>query len=127
MKKPEEKIKVMLASRPKMLSQVIRSMIDHQPDMQVIGEVIDPIELLNAAGAMPVDVVIITPLKVDEQPRLCSHLLNEFPRLKILILSVDGRAGFLYQSNEPKLQIDDPSEDSILNALRTSLLKACEQ
>ncbi len=109
-----------------MLSQVIRSMIDHQPDMEVVGEVIDPIELLNAVRAMPVDVVIITPLKVDEQPRICSHLLDVFPLLKIIILSVDGRAGFLYQANLPKLQIDDPSEDSILDALRTSLLKHCE-
>jgi DNA-binding NarL/FixJ family response regulator len=118
-----QKIKVMLASRPKMLSQIISSMINRQSDMQVVGEVIDPIELLNAARAVSVDVVIITPLKIEEQPRICSHLLEEFPLLKIIILSIDGKSGFLYQTGEPKLQIDDPSEHSILDALRTSTLK----
>lgn len=42
------KTKVLLASRPKMLSEVIRYLIQHQPDMIVIGEVVEPIELLLA-------------------------------------------------------------------------------
>ena len=33
-------IKVLLSSRPKLLSEVIRNMIEHQADMQVVGEVL---------------------------------------------------------------------------------------
>ena len=112
----------MLANRPKLLSEVIRSMIEHQPDMEVVGEVLDPIELLIAVNAMPVDVVIITPSKANGVPRICSQLLGECPLLKILTLSAEGEAAFLYQSDIPKMRIDEPSEQSILSAIRESML-----
>jgi NarL family two-component system response regulator LiaR len=121
MKRCNAKIKVMLASRPKMLSEVIRNMVEHQPDMEVVGEVLDPIELLLAAKAMPVDVVIITPLKANGNPRICSQLLGDHPLLKIMTLSAEGEAAFLYQSGSPKMCIDEPSEQSILSAIRESM------
>ena len=104
-----------------MLSEVIRSMIGRQEDMEVVGEVLDPIELLIAARVMPVDVVIITPLKVDGEPRICSHLLAKHPLLKIIILSPDGETAFLYRSDLPKIRIDEPSEQEICSAIRKSM------
>ena len=104
-----------------MLSEVIRSMVEHQPDMEVVGEVLDPIELLIAARAMPVDVVIITPLKANGNPRLCCQLLGEHPSLKIMTLSANGEAAFFYQSGTPKICIAEPSEQSVLSAIREAL------
>lgn len=111
----------MLASRPKMLSEVIKSMVNHQPDMEVVGEVLDPIELLAAIKLMSVDVVIITPLETAGEPRICSHLLQEHPLLKIIVLSAESEVGFLYQSHAPTIQIDEPSEDAVFNAIRNSM------
>jgi len=45
------KIKVLLASRPKLLSEVIRYLVASQADMEVMGEVLNPIELLLAVKA----------------------------------------------------------------------------
>jgi two-component system response regulator DevR len=115
------KIRIILASRPKILSDVIRSMIEHQPDMEVVGEVLDPIELLSTTRLVPADVVIITPLKVNGNPRICNHLLEEHPSLKIMIFSANGEAGLLVQMGVPTIRIDDPSEQAILSALRTVL------
>jgi DNA-binding NarL/FixJ family response regulator len=115
------KIKVLLASRPKMLSEVISNMIAHQPDMEVVGEVLDPIELLLAVRATKVDVVIVTPLDSEGEPRICIHLLAEHPQLKIVALSAKGEAAFLYESGSHKRRIDEPSEQSILGAIRESL------
>ena len=69
------KINVMFSSRPKLLSEVIRNLIEHQPDMQVVGEVVDPIELIFALRETSVDVVIITPLKAIDCRFLDCHLL----------------------------------------------------
>ena len=113
-----KKIKVMLSSRPKMLSDVIRNIIKRQPDMILVGEVIDPIKLLFASRETAVDVVIVTPLKTDGVPRICSHLLAEHPHLKILTLSETGKSGFLYQSDCEKRYINNPSEQSILCVIR---------
>jgi DNA-binding NarL/FixJ family response regulator len=87
----------------------------------VVGEVLDPIELLLTAKARPVDVVIVTPLDSEGEPRICSHLLEEHPQLKIVTLSAKGEAAFLYESDSRKKRIDEPSEQSILGALREAM------
>ena len=114
-------IKVLLASRPKMLSDVIKNLIDYQPDMVVVGEVIDPIELLLATRETMADVIIVTPLKSNGEPKICRHLLLEHPQLRIVTLSANGETAFLYESNSDKKRIDEPSGQSILSAIRKSL------
>ncbi len=111
-------IRVMMASRPKMISDVIRNIIDRQPDMKMVGDVIDPIKLLFATRQTSVDVVIVTPLKADGEPKICSHLLAEHPQLKILVLIAEGKTAFLYESDSRKRKIDEPSGDMIVNIIR---------
>ena len=103
-----------------MLSDVIRNIIARQPDMEVIGEVLDPIELLLTVKARPVDVVIVTPLEAEGEPPICRHLLAQQPLLRIMTLQAMGEAAFLYESGTPKKRLDEPSEQSILNAIRES-------
>ena len=117
-----QKIKIMLASRPKIISDVIRNIIEHQPDMIMVGEVIDPIRLLYTIRETSVDVVILTPIKANGQPKICSHLLAEHPSLIIVALSAEGEAAYLYKLDVPRLRIDNPSGQSILVAIREALL-----
>lgn len=119
MTKPlNSKIKIMLSSRPKMLSEVIKRIVEHQPDMEVVGEVINPIDLLSAVRSVPVDVVIITPVNAAEDPKICKHLLNEYPRLRVITLSSHGEVASIFQSAKPRIRLDDPSEQVILQAIR---------
>ncbi len=104
-----------------MLSDVIRNMIGRQPDMEVVGEVLDPIELLMAVKATPVDVVIVMPLDSEGEPKICSHLLREHAHLKIVTVSAKGEAASLYESDSRRRRIDEPSEPSILGAIRESI------
>ncbi len=113
-------IKVLLSSRPKLLSEVIRNLIAHHADMEVVGEVVDPIELLHTGRATSVDAVIVTPLESNGEPKLCRHLLAEYPLLKVVTLSARGEAAYLYQSDVPRLRIE-PTELSILDAIREAL------
>ena len=115
------KTRILLSSRPKLLSEVIRDLIEHQPDMEVVGEVIDPIQLLRAAGETAVDVVIVTPIEANGEPRICLHLLATFPPLKVVTLSAKGETAYLYQSALPRLRIDEPSGRSIFGAIREAL------
>ena len=116
-----QKIKVMLASRPKILSDIIRNIIERQDDMTVIGDVIDPIKLLFAVKEIAVDVVIITPIKANGEPKICTHLLAEHPHLILLTLSAEGEAAYLYQTELPKLRIEDPSGPLVIVAIREAL------
>jgi len=116
------KIKVLLASRPKMLSEVIRHMVERQPDMEVMGEVLDPIELLLAVKATSAEVIIVTPLEANGEPHICIQLLAKYPWLKIVTQSARGEAVFLHQSGSPKKRIDEPSEQLLLGAIRDLVL-----
>jgi hypothetical protein len=117
-------IRVLLSSRPKLLSEVIRNLIEHQPDMQVVGEVLDPLQILRAIRQILVDVVIITPLRANGEPKICHMLLAEQPLLKIVTQSSEGDAAYLYQSGRQKKHIEEPSGQSILDVIRAAVLPA---
>ncbi len=112
------KIKVLLAIRPRMLSEVVRHTVERQPDMAVVCELIDPIGLLLALRATEAEVVIITPGDLDREPGLGSSLLAAYRHLKILALSATDDTAFLYESGSPKRRIDDMGEESLLDAIR---------
>jgi DNA-binding NarL/FixJ family response regulator len=115
-------IKVMLASRPKILSDVIRNIIELQPDMIIVGDVIDPIKLIYIIKDTVVDVVIVTPLQANGEPLICQHLLAEYPMLKIVTQSVKGEAAYLYQKGMQKKRLEDPSAQAILQAIREAFV-----
>jgi len=115
------KIKVLLASRPKLLSEVIRYMVARQPDMEVVSEVLDPIELLLAVKATAADVVIVTPLPANGEPHICSQLLAAHPQIKIVTQSAKGEAAYLYRSGAHKQRIDEPSEQSMFGTIREAM------
>jgi len=113
-------INVMFSSRPKLLSEIIRNLIENQPDMKVVGEVIDPIELLFALRVTPADVVIITPVKTNGDPRICGQLLKEHPQLIILMLTDKSEAAYIFQSGQSRKRIERPSHQLILDSIRKS-------
>jgi DNA-binding NarL/FixJ family response regulator len=112
-----KKIKALLPSRPKFLSEVIRNMIAHQPDRIMVGDVIDPIKLLHASRRTSVDMVIVTSLKAAGMPNICSRLLAEHPRMKIVMLSLKGEAAHLYHSGAGKQRSKEPSGQLIFGTI----------
>lgn len=116
-----KKIRVLLASRPRMMREVVRKTIEHQEDMKVVGEVLEPLELLVAVRDMEADAVILD-LEEYEEPALCSHLLAEYPNLTILSLAPDGKTAFV---RPRRREIVEPSEANILTALRHAIRSPC--
>jgi len=112
------KITVLLAIRPRMLSEVVRHIVERQPDMAVVGELMDPIGLLLALRATEAEVVITTPGDSDREPGQSSTLLAAYPQLNIMDLSASGATAVLYKSGAPEQRLDDVGEESLLGAIR---------
>ena len=112
-----KKIRILLANRPPMLLEIMRVLVQRQEDMEVVGEVLDPIGLLVAVREWEANAVILT-LEGYEEPGLCSHLVTEYPNLTILALAADGKTAFL---RPPRREIKVPSEQSIVDALRDAV------
>jgi DNA-binding NarL/FixJ family response regulator len=112
------KIKVLLAVRPRLLSAVVRHLVERQPDMAMVSEASDPGELGSAIRATAAEVVIITPADSDRESGIGNDLLTEYPQLKIMALSTKGDTALVYEAGLPKKRIDEVSEESILSAIR---------
>ncbi|MFQ5847554.1 MAG: hypothetical protein ACE5IQ_07780 [Candidatus Methylomirabilales bacterium] len=100
---------------------MVRKIIEHQEDMEVVCEVLEPLELLVAVSEREADAVILD-LEDYEEPPLFTHLLAEYPNLTILGLAPDGKTALLRPRRQ---EIADPSETKILDALRHAIQSPC--
>ena len=114
-------IRLLLASRPTLLSKVMVNLINHQPDMRVAGELADTTGLADAIRDMAADALILTAPASDDEARFCRELLASHPALTIVALSGEGKTACLYRNGRPPLRIANPSGDIVLNSIREAL------
>jgi hypothetical protein len=88
-------IAVLTAGLPQATAPGVERAIRQQGDMVLVDRVAGGMDLLVAAG-QGVDIVILGAQQVYPPPGICSHLLNEYPQLKIIVITDDG-LGELYR------------------------------
>lgn len=116
-----ERIKVILSLRPGMLRKVLRKRIGCQPDMEIVGELTDPVAVLIGAAETEADVVILAAPSGEPDPGICSHLLGEYPHLVILALDQERGVTLLYHRVATREIIPDISEEKILSLIRNTV------
>jgi DNA-binding NarL/FixJ family response regulator len=92
---PRAPIHVLVANIAGTLPKHVVQLIARQPDMRLVGQAESQIELLLAA-ANTIDVLVLLEEQAAPLPSICSHLLGEFPNLRILVVSASGEAATLY-------------------------------
>ena len=116
-------VKVLLANGPEALRTDLATFLQQQSDIEVVGTVLDPIELLVAVADTQADVVVVTLPDTGEMPGICSHLLHEYPQLLILALSSDRTRACVYRQTimvEPLADISDEGILAVLRRMKTS-------
>jgi DNA-binding NarL/FixJ family response regulator len=119
-----QKIRIILANYPRIMRELVREIIQRQPDMEIVGEIVDPLHVLLAARETRAEAVIVA-LKNSEDPGLISHLLAECPSLTILGLASQGDDAFIVQMCPQRTEIIDSSVANILSALRQAIRSPC--
>ena len=114
----DHSVKVLLANRPEALRTGLATLLQQQSDIEVIGTVLDPVELLVAVGDTQADVVVVTLPDSGEMPGICSHLLHEYPQLLILALSSARTKACIYRQAITVEPLADISDEGILTAVR---------
>jgi len=115
-----DKVRVLLANRPKMLRDLLHRSIDAQPDMEVVGEETDPVELLLRVRETETDVVVVTLPGSGEDPGICSHLLFEYPALLVLAVSDKRDLAVLYRLSIDRHEIEGGRDEALLGAIRSA-------
>jgi DNA-binding NarL/FixJ family response regulator len=93
-------------------------LLQQQSDIEVVGTVLDPIELLVVVEDTQADVVVVTLPDSGAMPGICSHLLHEYPQLLILALSSDRTRACVYRQAITVEPLADMSDEGILMAVR---------
>ena len=110
-------IRVLLADLPAILAHVIMRQCEQQDDIEVIANVMGPIDTLRAAAEA--DVVVIGTSQIDPPPGICSHLLNEYPELKILVLADHEDVAMGYWLDIQRRRIESLTADNFVAGIRS--------
>jgi hypothetical protein len=106
-----ELIHVVVLDLPRMLSEVVTSILSTAPDIQVST---------GLAGDRPPPDVVVVGGEVGALPDRAGELLHEFPRVRVLTVGADGRETMFYELRPHRVALGELSPDSLLEAVRTA-------
>lgn len=113
-------VRVVVASRPRLMRELILATIADQPDIDIVGEVQNEAEIGCVLEEKRPDFLIVARDSADEPSPLCRRLLWQFPDMKILALAPEqNHSMFLWASLDIHSDRIEASEEGILNALRS--------
>lgn len=82
------KLRVVLANTPRILADILRDLVDRQPDMAVVGEVRNLDELSPTIAAVQAHAVILTFSPPRSGQSICGVLRELHPALTLLGLAL---------------------------------------
>ena len=94
-------------------------MLDHDPDLEIVGEVIDPIDTLLEIESTQADVVAIDLPRSGKDPGLCSHILAEYPEVKVVAVSSGGETSIVYEIGVTRRYLRDVSLEAVTRIIRS--------
>ena len=114
-----EKIRVLVANRPRLMRELVVATIADQPDIEIVGETADETKITDYVDRMRPDVLIITWENPEVRPGLCGFLLGRYPQMKILAVAPEQNIGYFFWAiTDIRSRQVQSSQDAILNALR---------
>ncbi len=114
-----KRVRVLVANRPRLMREMLIATIADQPDIEIVGEVVNEGDLNEAVEQTQPDVLIVA-LEEPERPLgQCGFLLGMYPRMRILALAPEQNRGVFYWAmidirNRPV----ESSEAGVLSAIR---------
>ena len=120
-----EKIKVLVANRPRLMRELVMATISDQPDIEIVGVLEDETTILEMVEREHPEFLIIALDHSDERPHICDVLLDRFPHMRILALAAERNSSIFYWASlDIRSNRIENSEDGILGALRGRKLVA---
>lgn len=83
-----EAIRILLADRQSLFREAIRTGLEAEADLRVVGEARDGPEAVSEAVRTSPDVAIVD-LTLPGGPRTCAHVRESVPRCRVLVLGTD--------------------------------------
>jgi chemotaxis response regulator CheB len=113
------KIRILVANRPRLMRDIVRTALSRHADLEIVGEVEDELEILPALARTRPHCLIIGQEEYGIRPAICDAVFDKYPHMKILAVA-PGRddSAFYWTSMEIHLSRVETSEEGVLSALR---------
>jgi chemotaxis response regulator CheB len=114
-----EKIRVVVANRPRLMRELVLATIADQPDIEVVGEAEDDQEITEIIERTRPDFLIIAREEPEDRPGLCGFLLGRYPGMRILAISSGQQnSTYFWAFVDIRSRSIQTSEEGILGAVR---------
>jgi DNA-binding NarL/FixJ family response regulator len=115
-----QKIRVLVANRPRLMRDLVLATIGEQPDIEVVGETKDEAEITELVERLRPDYLIVALDEPEVRPGLCGFLLGRYPQMKILAVAPERNSSIFYWAFvDIRTKRVETSELGILNVLRS--------
>jgi DNA-binding NarL/FixJ family response regulator len=105
----------LLIDMPRMLREIVRDVAGHDPLLEVVAE-LERVGDVEAAALAYDPQVVVTDAECCDRAAI-ARLLAARPRIRVLTLEDDGRAGVLHRLMPEELSLGDLSPERLLEAL----------
>lgn len=117
-----QKIRVLVANRPRLMRDLVLATIAEQPDIEVVGEAEAESEVTELVERTRPDFLIMSLEDQDTRPALCGFLLGRYPQMKVLAIAAERNSTVFYWAFlDIRSKSVETSEQGILGALRHSV------
>ena len=114
-------IRVLVANRPKLMREIIIETFADQPDITVVGEVTDDLEILNRVEETHPDFLFIAMDDPRQRPAVCDNILRLHPEVSIIAVSAQNNSTIRYWASfNIHSDVIEASEEAILKVMRGS-------
>jgi DNA-binding NarL/FixJ family response regulator len=112
-------IRILLAQIPRVLQETLGNALSRQPDM-IVTRAGNHVEVLLAAGETRADVVVIG-MEDTEPPGIASHLLEEYPSLRIIVVDLGDQRALLYELRPELVPIGKATSAQLPSIIRAAV------
>ena len=112
-----ERIRIVVASVPRMLGEILQHAIGQSDDMTTVATLTGDEDPRPAVVRFQPHVVVLGETR-DPQEVVVTALLTTLPSATVVALSANGRRAVVYRSHEPLVTLDDASPQDLLETLR---------
>ena len=115
-------IRVLVANQPRLMRELVLATIGDQPDIEIVGEIDNEIEMEKAIAITRPDFVIVALDKSNRLTAICDLALQKNPHIKVIAVAPERNSTMFYWASlEIKSHRIEASEDGVLGALRSAV------
>jgi chemotaxis response regulator CheB len=114
-------IRVLVANRPRLMRELVLATVGDQPDIEIVGEIEDEMDIEKAIATTRPDFLIVALEKSNRLSAICDLVLQNHPQLKVIAIASDRNSTMFYWASlEIKSHRIETSEDGVLETIRNA-------